>query len=65
MIFDDDLVPRRRQPPRQNNENVLGLIPKQAPPVQVSERYYSIHSPKVETKKKAMATMGLNKAPHL
>lgn len=60
MLFDDDLIPRRQAAPRPNNENVLNLLPKETPPVQKTERYYSMHSPKVEAKTRTMATMGLN-----
>ena len=59
MLFEDDFIPTRRAPPRPNNENVLNLLPKESPPVKKTERYYSMHSPKVETKTRTMATMGL------
>ncbi|KAH7823282.1 putative Calmodulin-binding [Monocercomonoides exilis] len=62
MIFDDDLIPRRRPPPRTNRENVLGLLPQESKPVEQTERYYSMHSPKVEAKKQMAATMG---KPHV
>ena len=59
MLFEDDYTARRASPVKPNSESVLNLLPKEAPPVKQTERYYSIHSPKVETKTRAMATMGL------
>jgi hypothetical protein len=61
MIFDEDLLPRQRSPPRQNRENVLNLVPQETPPVPFSEQYISAYSPIVEARTRAAATMGFSK----